>query len=300
MEKFLHDMSWVVPLRSDWATAVADGFNYLGYAPFFIMALPLAYWLWDKGVGTRLTVLVVLVAVTNGFLKDLFDDPRPPGELQLDPRVDRSYGLPSGHAQIGVAMWLWIAYELKQRWFWPIAILIALGVCLSRLYVAVHDVEDVLAGIALGLVSIGLVMFFVSDAFKGWRALNPAIQIGAILLAHPLIWLVWPEPGGPGTKIAIGGMLVGWWAGVLLDQRAIHYQRHPNWAIAIAAAAVGLAIILIGLTKIAAPLEAAGLWPPAARWLQSFAIAFFATAVGPWLFQKLGAARSSAAPSYVA
>lgn len=300
MDGFWHDMAWVVPLRSPCLTAVADGFNYLGYAPFFMMALPLVYWLWDKSVGTRLALLVIMVAVTNGVLKDIFDDPRPPPDLRLDPRVDNSYGLPSGHAQVATAMWLWLAYELRRAWFWPIAILIAVGVCLSRLYSAVHDIEDVAVGILLGFASIALLVFFTSDRFAGWRRLPPAIQIGALLLGHLPFWFFWPEPDGAGTKIAIGGLLVGWWAGVLIEQRHIGYRRHPNWLIAILAAAAGLAIIVFGLQHLSTGLEHLGVWKVAARWLQYAAVGLFTTALAPWLFQKLGAARADFARPAVA
>src|SRR5512139_126576 len=102
MESFLHDLSWVLPLRSDIATAIFNGFTALGYLPFYLALLPLGYWLWDKDMFTRLAVLIMASALVNGFLKDLFDDPRPALEFALDPRVRESYGLPSGHAQVAV------------------------------------------------------------------------------------------------------------------------------------------------------------------------------------------------------
>lgn len=291
MERFLHDLSWVLPLRSETATAIANAFTWLGYPTFFIAALPLVYWLANKEAATRIALLVMFTGVSNGLLKDIFDDPRPPAEFSLDGRVDNSYGLPSGHAQVAFAMWLWIAIELKQRWFWAIAIFFALGVTLSRLYLGVHDVEDVLAGAALGVASIALLSWFFSSAFNWWRALNPFIQLGVIVALEAVIYVTWPEPGGPGSKFAVAGMLLGWWAGVLLDQRAIHYRRHENWIVAIGAAAGGLAIVLLALPRIAPALTELGMAKVWASTAQSFVIAFFVTALAPRLFQIIGAAR---------
>lgn len=284
-------MTWVLPLRSDTATAIANGFTWFGYAPFFIAALPLIYWLLDKQAATRVALVVMFTGITNGLLKDIFDDPRPPAELALDTRPEKSYGLPSGHAQVAFAMWLWIAVELRRRWFWPIAIFIALGVSLSRLYLAVHDVEDVLAGTALGIASLFLMKWFFSPAFHGWRSLPAMVQIGAIIVAAAVLWRFWPEPGGPGTKFGVAGMLLGWWSGVLLDQRVIHYRRHPNWLVAILAAAAGLAVIFFGLQRIGPILTNVGLAPIWAATIQFFVIAFFVTAIAPRLFQLAGAAR---------
>jgi membrane-associated phospholipid phosphatase len=290
VESFLHDMSWVLPLRSETATVIANIFTALGYAPFFLAALPLVYWIWDKHVGARLALLVILTAVVNGFLKDVFDDPRPPIEYAVDPRVGNSYGLPSGHAQIAIAMWLWLAIELKQRWFWPVAIFIAFGVCFSRLYLGVHDIEDVLVGAALGLACIGIFRFFLSDTFAGWRALHLMVQLVVIALGQAALWFLWPEPDGPGGTFAIGGMLVGWWVGIHIDQRHIHFGPHPNIARRIAAAVAGLAVIFLALVRIAPALADIGLHPIAANWLQSMLIALFVTAAAPWIFQRVGLA----------
>ena len=93
MEAFLHDLSWVPPLRNDLLTHVFNGFTFLGYLPFFLIFLPLGYWLFDKPMFTRLSILVGIVGLTNFFLKDLFQDPRPPAEFALDARVGDSFGL---------------------------------------------------------------------------------------------------------------------------------------------------------------------------------------------------------------
>lgn len=295
MDGFLHDISWVLPLRTDTATHVANAFTWLGYPQFFIAILPIIYWLIDKSAGTRIALLVIFTGVTNGLLKDVFDDPRPPAEFALDGRVDGSYGFPSGHAQIAFAMWLWLAIELKQRWFWAVAIVIAVGVSFSRLYLGVHDVEDILGGTALGIGSIFLLRWLFSPSFDFWRALNPFVQLGGIAALCALLWFTWPEPGGPGTKFAVSGMLLGWWAGVLLEQRQIHYARHPNWIVAIAATVAGIAVIFFALPQMEPALMSLGVEKIWARTAQYFVVALFVTALAPRLFQVVGAARRAPA-----
>ena len=80
MPELLHDLSWVLPLRHDWLTTLMHGFSYLGYEKFILFFLPLGYWAWNKAIFLRLFLLVAFTAVLNAWLKDLWQDPRPPLE----------------------------------------------------------------------------------------------------------------------------------------------------------------------------------------------------------------------------
>ena len=286
MEAFLHDLSWVLPLRSDAATVVFEAFTALGYFPFYLLVLPLGYWLWDKDMFTRLAVLILTSALVNGFLKDLFDDPRPALEYALDGRVGDSFGLPSGHAQMAVVTWFWFAWELRRPWFWPIAALVVAGICFSRLYLGVHDVEDVLVGAAIGAASLFLFEWLLSDRFGGWHDLDGRLQVAILLAVQPAIWLLWPEADGPGAIAAVGAFVVGWWAGVLVDRHRMDFRRHPSWLRAGLAAVLGLGVVFGILGRLEAPLLALGLGEDAARWLQTAFMALFITAIAPWLFRS--------------
>ena len=290
LDSILHDLSWVLPLRSEAATAIANGFTYLGYAPFFMIALPAIYWLWDKRVGLHLALIVVITAVSNSLLKDIFLDPRPPAEFAVDPRVGNSYGLPSGHAQVAVAMWFWIAFELRRNWARAAAAVIAAGVCFSRLYLGVHDLEDILAGAVLGFATLAVFGWLISPRFASWRALPAPVQIAVQLAIQVPLYLLWPKPDGPGGIVAVGGMLIGWWGGALLDRRYIGFRRHPNRLVALAATAIVVAIAFLALTRIGAGLTLLGVPALAGAWLQSLAIGLFVTALAPWIAQRIGLA----------
>jgi glycerophosphoryl diester phosphodiesterase len=291
MESFLHDISWVVPYRSSGLTVLFDGFTWLGYTPFFLLFLPLGYWLWDKQVFTRLAVLIIMTGLLNGFLKDLFQDPRPPVELSIDPRPGGSFGLPSGHAQVAVAMWLWLAFEIKRAWAWAVAVFIAFGVCLSRIYVGVHDVEDVLGGALLGLATIAVYRVLVSDEFKFWHDANPMLQLAGILAVQPLVWFMWPGTNGPGGSFALFGFLLGWWGGVILDRSVIHYARPANLLIAAPIAVVAASSILIGYRPLEQALMTAGLSKMAASYAVSTGIGLYSTVVIPVLLRALRVSR---------
>jgi membrane-associated phospholipid phosphatase len=283
MDSFLHDISWVVPFRSDAATLVFNAFTLAGYTPFFLVLLPLGYWLWDKALFTRLALLIGFVGLSNTFLKELFMDPRPPLALALDGRVGDSFGFPSGHAQIAVAMWFYLAIEVKRGWAWIAAAIIAAGVCFSRIYLGVHDVEDVLGGAVLGAACI-----FV---FKGlerepWIAeAPPAAQLLGLAAIAPVAWVLWPPPGEmPMAMLALTAFLFFWWVGRLIEERWINYQRHGNWAVAIVAAVAGVALVFVLLKIVGDTAEAAGL-KSIAQTLQMALVALYVTAIAPALFR---------------
>jgi glycerophosphoryl diester phosphodiesterase len=285
MESFLHDISWVVPWRSPALTQVFTALSVLGYTEFFLVMLPLGYWLWDKALFTRLAVLIGLIGLSNSFLKDLFQDPRPAAALALDGRVGDSFGLPSGHAQVATAMWLWLAHEIKRPWTWAVAIAIALGVAFSRIYLGVHDVEDVLAGIVLGLAALVIYRGLLSDDFTFWHDLHPAFHLAAIASLAPLFWLAWPQPPLPASVFALVAYLFFWWFGRQIEARWIDYERHGSWLVAGLAASVGIAVLFALMQGASAALAAAGVDKGAALAIQFGLISLYVTALAPAAFR---------------
>lgn len=286
-----HDLQWVLPLRSDAMTAAMNAFTALGYFPFYLACLPLGYWLWDKDLFTRLAVLTMLTTLVNAFLKDVLQDPRPDLVYALDPRVGDSYGMPSGHAQVATALWLWLAIELRRPAAWAIALVIVAGTSFSRLYLGVHDVEDVVVGIGAGLACIAIFRVLLSDQLQRWHTLHPAAQLVVILALQPVLWLLWPRDEGPGSASAILAFLFGWWAGVVYDRHRMDFRRHPSWRIAAIAAAVGIALLFAGIGPLERGLTAAGLGKTTATSVQMLLVAFYATAIAPALFRLARAAR---------
>lgn len=292
MTSVWHDLHWVLPLRSEAMTAVMNGFTALGYVPFFLACLPLGYWLWDKHLFTRLAVLIILTALLNAFLKDAFQDPRPGLAFALDRRVGDSYGMPSGHAQVAAAMWLWLAYELRRPWAWIVAVVIVLGVSFSRLYLGVHDLEDVVVGLAAGAASLAIFRLLLSDRFHHWHDLRPLAQLAVLVAVQPVLWLLWPKAEGPGGASAILAFLLGWWAGVLYDRHRIDFRRHPSWGVALVAATVGIAFLFAFLNPLQQGLVATGLGETTATWIQMLIVALYVTVIAPSLFRAAGAAHA--------
>ncbi|MBN1656304.1 MAG: phosphatase PAP2 family protein [Deltaproteobacteria bacterium] len=244
MYRLLHDLDWVLALRSPAATAIFSGFSWTGYTPFIMLFLPLGYWAWNKSVFTRLALFVFISALLNALLKDFFQDPRPDSIYHLDSHVPRSYGMPSGHAQTAVVLWFWLAHEMRRRWIWYLAIVMVLGTCFSRLYLGVHDLEDVLTGVAVGGLCIGCFRWTQSAVWNRWREINWIFRIGIVLLFEFFIFVIWPRGLFP-WALQTAGVLFGWFAGAACERIYVGYQPSKSAWRVISACLIGIASIYL-------------------------------------------------------
>jgi membrane-associated phospholipid phosphatase len=284
-----HDLSWVLPLRHPTLTAVFEAFTLAGYPLFYLALLPLVYWLWKPRESHQLVAFLILSALLNSFLKDFFDDPRPDVAFALDGRVGGSYGFPSGHAQLAVVTWGALAIFAGTRAATVGAVVMIVGICLSRLYLGVHDIEDVVGGLTLGGLSLLLFARYREALTAQWASLSWLPQ-GALLLAPlGLLPLLWPEPDGPGGVLGLSAYLFGWWLGHRLTPEADPLrpalQGGRGWPLA----AVALAGLFLGLSQISTGLEALGLGEGLSALLEITVMGAYVTALaggGRWLQRR--------------
>ncbi len=71
------------------------------------------------------------------------------------------YGFPSGHVIIITAIWIGLALLFRKRWLWVLSILIVLLTAISRMYLGMHYLGDVIGGLIIGLIlSLGFNILF--------------------------------------------------------------------------------------------------------------------------------------------
>ncbi len=281
MNELLHSLDWVLPMRSEGLTPLMRFFTLLGYEKFILFFLPLGYWAWNRGVFLRLLVLVAVTALLNAWLKDYWQDPRPDIALRMDHEVGDSFGLPSGHAQIAVVIWFWLAFEVRRAWAWVVSGVVVTGIIFSRLYLGAHDVEDVLGGSLLGIAT--LLAFSQVRHWRWWAGAHGAWHQGLLLLVFLLAWLTWP-----GRAPSYVPLLAGLMAGVLFGFRQLPFSAEvATWRRLLAAAIGAVAFILLQkalkLAGAAWPLD-----PQLWQGLRGLVMGLFVALAMPWLLVRLG------------
>lgn len=185
---------WFQELGS-WLLPVMTAVTRLGSEDFYILALTLIYWCFDRTIGARIGLILMLSNSVNGILKILVHSPRP---YWVDTRVtalaaETSFGLPSGHAQNATSVFGILAVSLKRKWIWFAALIMILLMGVSRLYLGVHFLRDVIGGWLVG--SILLYMFAkleapIVDWFKRqniWQQLGIALLSALLMIAAGMI-----------------------------------------------------------------------------------------------------------------
>ena len=130
---------------------------------------------------------------------------------------------PSGHVAAATALWGLLAVRGRlPRVLFPIVVLVEM---LSRVYLGVNNLGDVLAGFAVGCLAV-IVLLLLWRLLAGWLIRLPgplvlffgAVPLGLAFLAYPFVPLdadleVWRALG-----LAVGGL-----AAFLLEYTLVHY-----------------------------------------------------------------------------
>ncbi|MCU0445505.1 MAG: phosphatase PAP2 family protein [Microscillaceae bacterium] len=184
-------------LASDWLTEFFRWMTRLGYTTFLLTFIVFVLFALDFRRGFLLLQILLVTAIITAFFKNLFAYPRP---FHIDPRVrfldtdlggqefrlsqtmdaghfwgllppealaqirthtDISYGIPSGHTSVAMALWGATALLFRRWWLSMVCIFLIVFVPLSRIYLGVHFLADVLAGYLLGLLILGIAYRYI-------------------------------------------------------------------------------------------------------------------------------------------
>ncbi|XP_008281645.1 sphingosine-1-phosphate phosphatase 1 [Stegastes partitus] len=138
----------------------------LGNESFYITFFPFIMWNVDAFVGRRLIMVWVWVMYLGQCTKDVIGWSRPasPPVVKVEMFYNSEYSMPSTHAMSGTAIPFSLFLMTYGRWEYPSALGFCLAlcwcllVCSSRIYLGMHSVLDVIAGV---LYSVLILLFFL-------------------------------------------------------------------------------------------------------------------------------------------
>jgi membrane-associated phospholipid phosphatase len=149
-------------------TLLGDGWTSVIVAALFLL------------VRFRIAIFLALSYLSSGLLVQILkryvfsDNPRPLkyfGDAGVDinlvegVKVHMAHSFPSGHTASAFALFIGMAFFTQNKYLKAVCLLLALGVGYSRVYLALHFPEDVLAGSLIGVLCALLLYQWVA----GWK-----------------------------------------------------------------------------------------------------------------------------------
>jgi membrane-associated phospholipid phosphatase len=201
-------------------------FSLLGDTWGILFALGLGFWLFGRRALYPLVGVVVAGAAAKLLLASLFSVSRPTGSGIVVYEDLEIGSFPSGHVFQGVGPW-GLLYALGHVRLWVPA-LVATLVALGRVYLGVHFVGDVLAGVVFGAL-------LVWGYWKVWppvwawlseRSLRFYSVVAAVTAAGALLYLVTLAEGP--RRYEVVGIVLGAALALPAEYRWVRYEPGPG------------------------------------------------------------------------
>jgi membrane-associated phospholipid phosphatase len=225
-------------------------FALLGEHYIYMSLIAITYWCFNKRAGVQISYVLLLSAYLNYWLKMSFRMDRPPSEYRIILKDDVSYGFPSGHSQSAVTFWGWVGLKIKKAWAHIIFFALIFLIGLSRIYLGVHYLGDVLGGMLFGAVFLIVAYKAIPHlesklgSVPSWLRdyLTPLISV----LLFGLSLAVFPDIAR-GNSALICGTLFGLSVGFSLESKRVNISVNVNRWTKVIRSVVGL-VTVFGLS----------------------------------------------------
>jgi len=192
--------------------------TFMGDPLFWIFVAAAIYWAGEHRGSFMLMNLVLFASAIAGLLKISIQRPRPEEfgipvleHFRSGYSMVSNFSFPSGHATLVGSVFGYFHTIVKEKEVWILAV-IAVLVSISRIYLGVHFLSDIIVGLIIGYF-IGKFNNYLEVKFRKSRFQLTILKeelILVLLLFVALIGIVFF------TDVPLIGMVVGFYAGFFL------------------------------------------------------------------------------------
>ena len=174
MDKFAHDIL-VKQLRSPFMTTIMKAITKLSDTTYIIIIAIILSLLFlfkwkEKNIAKLIPCSLLLVTIVNNTLKVIFQRERPLGHRLIE---ITGYSFPSGHAMASMAFYGLLIYIIYHKVLnknlrnilISINIIIILLIGISRVYLGVHYLSDIIVGYSISIIYL-LLLSKILKKFK--------------------------------------------------------------------------------------------------------------------------------------
>lgn len=248
-------IKWLQNLRSNVLDHLFEYITMFGEEMVIILVLGFVYWSLNKEKGKRLAVIVFISMGINSLLKIVFGRLRPfqvdSEIINLRPETSQSYAMPSGHTQGASTVFFGLAYFFKKKYLWIIAVIITILVGISRMYIGVHYLSDVIVGGLLGLLMV-ISIDYLLNRIKNQKSIYLTLIVISIVALIVMMIINGIQATSPSeiyqeleVMSKMFGTLLGFGLGVLFEEKYVNFHNHRNMTKNAIRFVVGIGFILI-------------------------------------------------------
>ena len=228
--------------------------TYLGHPVFWITVVAFVYWKGKENHAFFLMNAVMFAALAAGIIKIFVARPRPDPEIFRRVAHDtyNTASFPSGHATTIASVFAYTRGFLDRQKKLLMALAI-IAVAISRMYLGVHFLTDVLAGIVLGL-AIGSMNAWsrkqwLKHRFRLSKLQEEAGLVTAVCLAAIAIIVL-----GDAETVSLGMVFLGFYAGFFAWKETGKQQKTNNYITKWVAGTIVLGALLFSAQYLIADL----------------------------------------------
>ena len=270
--------------------ALAWLLNVIGSEIFYMAALLLVYWWFNRQLGVRSLFAFIFIALLTTAFKEVLQRPRPfMVSEQVIPLFEASgFGLPSGHVSISTAVWGYLATVFRRGWFYMVTGLLVLLMAWARMYAGVHYPQDVIVGAALGLLSLWLYFGWAGRIAAWWRQLSVTVRVAVFVVIGILVAAILARDT---TGIVIAVVLIALGPAVELLKYHVDFGLEEATRKRLLRFMMGLAFIIVLLIGLRALYDTLVNGEPLDVSILRYALIFLlAASIWPWIMERAGLA----------
>lgn len=234
-------LRFIIENRVEYITSFLQFFTFLGEDEGYILIITFIYMVYDKSLAVRLAAIVLATMAINHLLKMVIGNPRPfvkEGTFLQNWLISPDYAqelatefsTPSGHAMSSFSFYAYLYHIFRNLYFRVIIVLVIIFIGISRPYLAVHFIEDIVLGWIMGLAIVALVIKYSKVIANLWKKLSLLKQMSFTIGISFVSWTVTFYINGgdissqPLPFVGHLGFILGVILGFNLEQKSLNFN----------------------------------------------------------------------------
>lgn len=221
-------VEWIQSFQNGLFDIFFNFISFLGEEYVYIVILSVIYFSYDKKLGEFSGFTLFVAGALNSTLKALVSAQRPfqkyPDRVtNLRPETSGGYSFPSGHTQMFSSFVFGIGFYKKQKKLLMGALILGILMGISRMYLGVHFLEDVLVSLLLGIITAyGLSLLF--ERYKDNDTMLMKFYVITLVLFLPFVIALNYE-----DLYKTYGLMIGFTAGMHIEKTYIRFTMDVVW-----------------------------------------------------------------------